>query len=286
MGEQGIESRFVYYYWTIRRILADFYKLRKIPQQHCQFKRLASLDSDIVPRLIGSQNFEREWGSLREEMEALLPPRNVFKAVNPGDRRAVYYLLRHFNPASVLEVGTNAGGSTTHIALALRESQKVAPKASRKIDTVDMLDVNDPHSAPWISGSLEFPPATMLEKIGCRGMVSFFHQGSLDYLRNCKKSYDFIFLDGDHSAYTVYQEVALALKLLNPGGTILLHDYFPGMKPFWHEKVVVPGPYIAVRRYQREGVPFEVLPLGELPWKTKSGTNYTSLALLSRKDNG
>jgi hypothetical protein len=74
----------------------------------------------------------------------------------------------------------------------------------------------------------------------------------------------------------------MALRLLNPNGLVLLHDYFPGGRPLWSDGSVIDGPELAVKRFQREGVPFNILPLGALAWPTKLGSTVTSLALLTR----
>jgi hypothetical protein len=78
----------------------------------------------------------------------------------------------------------------------------------------------------------------------------------------------------------VYREIPAALELLRPNGLILLHDYFPALRPLWSDRVVIPGPYLATARLMREGAKFRVLPLKALPWPTKFGSNVTSLALL------
>ena len=91
-----------------------------------------------------------------------------------------------------------------------------------------------------------------------------------------------IFLDGLHDADMVYREVPLAVKLLNPGGLILLHDFFPNLKPLWSDGKVVPGPWLAIERLRSEGVPIRAQPLGKLPWPTKLGSNVTSLSYLLR----
>jgi hypothetical protein len=44
----------------------------------------------------------------------------------------------------------------------------------------------------------------------------------------------------------------------------------------------VPGPYLAVERIIKENPDIDILPFGELPWHTKSGSHKTSLALLVR----
>lgn len=45
--------------------------------------------------------------------------------VNPGDRRAIFYLVRHLRARSVLEIGTHIGASTTHVASALHSVEGI-----------------------------------------------------------------------------------------------------------------------------------------------------------------
>ena len=106
---------------------------------------------------------------------------------------------------------------------------------------------------------------------------------SVDVLRDTDDRYDLIFLDGDHRLKTVAAEIPLAVHRLNPGGFILLHDFFPGLRPLWPDGKVIDGPQLAVPR--AAAMPagrWKVLPLGDLPWPTKLGTSKTSLALLGR----
>ena len=74
----------------------------------------------------------------------------------------------------------------------------------------------------------------------------------------------------------------MALDKLNKGGVILLHDYFPNGKPLWSNNYVVEGPYLATERLINE-IEIDILPLGNLPWKTKMESNKTSLALCLKK---
>jgi hypothetical protein len=120
----------------------------------------------------------------------------------------------------------------------------------------------------------------MISKLGAASWVRFVTAPSLDYFRQCTERFDFIFLDGDHTARTVYQEVPAALRLLNPGGVVLLHDYFPMARPLWSNGVVIPGPWVATERLRSEGTRIRVLPFGELPWPTKENSRISSLALL------
>jgi len=120
--------------------------------------------------------------------------------------------------------------------------------------------------------------------------VTFLVSDSVEFMKGSKETFDFIFLDGDHSSTAVYREISLALHRLSANGTILLHDFFPEMKPLWpQERVrdsvldpsVIPGPFLAVQRLERE-MDCRAVPFGEIPWSTKLGTNLTSLALFAR----
>ena len=61
---------------------------------------------------------------------------------------------------------------------------------------------------------------------------------SNDFFKNNNKQYDVIFIDGDHCAQQVRQDIFNALNALSPQGIILLHDVFPlfgdgGSLPFY-----------------------------------------------------
>jgi SAM-dependent methyltransferase len=146
--------------------------------------------------------------------------------------------------------------------------------------TLDIQDFNDP--AVWRRYGAAYSPAGMAEQMGRADQVTFHVTDALHYLTTCDERFDLIFLDGDHSPAAVYREIPAALRVLNPGGYILLHDYFPDFKPLYGRGSVVPGPFLAVQRLQREGVPVTALPLGELPWPTKRTYHVTSLALLGK----
>jgi len=194
--------------------------------------------------------------------------------INPGDRRALFALVSALRPKAVLEIGTHIGASTVHIAEALR------PQGGASLVTVDISDVNDPTTRPWRSFGARMSPRELIGKIGMAASVRFVTASSLEYLRTTHERFDFVFLDGDHSAKTVYRELPSALRVLNPGGAILLHDYFPDLTPLWPDGRVLPGSWLAVQRLRREGARLTVLPLGDLPWATKQGTRRTSLALV------
>ena len=98
---------------------------------------------------------------------------------------------------------------------------------------------------------------------------------SLEFLEKDGAQFDFVFIDGNHRAATVYCEIGATLRRLVNGGVIVLHDVNPGSVPLALSKVLR-GPWLATQRWRRENA-LEVLPLGQLPC---GGT--TSLALLAR----
>ncbi|MCK9488769.1 MAG: class I SAM-dependent methyltransferase [Xanthomonadales bacterium] len=200
--------------------------------------------------------------------------------VNRGDRRALFHLIAAFKPDEVLEIGTHIGASTVYLASALASRPGAAAPTGR-LTTVDIIDVNDPAAKPWLRSGSPCSPRDLLARLELDWAVEFIAQPSLTYLSGAERKFDLIFLDGDHSAATVYQEVPKALRCLNPGGLILLHDYFPNGKPLWSNKLVRLGPWLALNRLAEEGCELRVVPFGELPWETKLGSSRSSLALIS-----
>jgi len=201
--------------------------------------------------------------------------------MNPGDRRALYYLVRYFRPERVLEVGILAGASTVHLAVGLADAWPNS--ATSRLLTVDIADVNDPEGSAWRRLGLAQSPRQAMERLGLGGMVEFRVARSLDLLAQPGEPFDLVLLDGDHRLETVMAEIPASLGRLRPGGLLLLHDYFPQLRPLWPRGRVIDGPARAVRRLQRAGWPIKVRPLGELPWPTKEGSRRTSLALLGRE---
>ncbi|HSX22516.1 MAG TPA: class I SAM-dependent methyltransferase [Gaiellaceae bacterium] len=231
-----------------------------------------------VSALLRDPQIAAAWGSLEQELGAFELP-DGSGGVNPGDRRAIFYVVVYLRARAVLEIGTHVGASTIHAAAALGLVEHVG-EGSTRLDTVDVVDVNDSQGKPWRSYGSALSPREMIDRLGLDHVARFVVQPSAEYLAACRDRYDLIFLDGDHTEDAVYSEIAAATSLLKPAGVILLHDYFPGARPLWSNGVVCPGPVRAVERHQREGAALRVLPFGALPWPTKCSSNVTSLAVL------
>jgi predicted O-methyltransferase YrrM len=229
--------------------------------------------------IFSSGAITKDWRAVEDQLALMDIPEGA-DSVNPGDRRAVYYLVRHLRPRSVLEIGTHLGASTVHMAAALRETQHDEAQTNRRLTTVDIKNVNDEATTPWLQYGSGRSPLEMARRLGLSAQISFVTGGSLEYLASCEERYDLIFLDGDHAPWAVYQELPAALSVLQRDGVILLHDYFPALKPLWSDGAVIQGPWLAVERLRSEGAKIKAMPLGELPWHTKLGSRRTSLALL------
>jgi len=200
----------------------------------------------------------------------------IFGGVNPGDRRALYHLIAHFQPKRVLEIGTHVGASTIYIASALLRFAD-----GGQLTTADIADVNGPNGA-WKSLGMPAAPARFIADLGLEAVTTFVTRPAAEMLRASGR-YDLIFLDGDHSTLAVYREISAALRILNPDGLIVLHDFYPGGKPLTPDGGAIKGPSLAAERINSETKDLVFVPLGMLPWQTKGGGNATSLALVTQQ---
>lgn len=264
------------------RRLREENKLNKIKKLNCKVDTLRSINNFDLKEVVNSSKTHDLWTNSSSQLEYFKIP-DGSGGVNPGDRKFLYYLITYLRPNSILEIGTHIGASTSYITAALATNETNIH--SIKLTTVDISDVNSETAKPWVKYGSKYKPVDMINKINPKFQVDFVVDKSIDFLHKTQQKFDFIFLDGDHSAATVYQEIPVALKRLNKDGIILLHDYFPKMKPLWNEKYIIEGPYLAVQRFIKEGTNLEVLPVGKLPWATKLSSNITSLALLLKKSN-
>lgn len=257
-------------------------KLNLLSTIYCDTTNLLDKNEVDLVKILNAEEIDSAWAESKKDIDVFNIPDST-GGVNPGDRRAIYYLIKHFKPKSVLEIGTHLGASTISIASALRKNQ-VEDELKSILKTVDIRDVNSVSEKPWLQFGSEKSPIEMIKLLKYESFVEFIASTSFKYFETNVEQFDFIFLDGDHSSNTVYREIPLALEKLKKNGVILLHDYFPNCKPLWSNNTLAAGPYLATERLISEGTNVSIIPLGDLPWPTKLNSNITSLALLVRKD--
>ncbi len=257
--------------------LRKFYSLEKLDSNT---KNLVSSKKINLEYIMNNKQILNSWKHWEHKL-ASFKISDVKAGVNVGDQKAIFFLIRYFKPKSVLEIGTHVGASTVNIASAINYNHQELNK-NAIFKTVDIRNVNSISEKPWLKYGMLKSPSDMINELNGQSSVDFITNDSLDYFEKTKDTFDFIFLDGGHLPETVYQEIPRALSKLNEDGVILLHDYFPNGKPIWSNKYVLEGPFLATERLKKE-TDITILPLGDLPWKTKLGSNKTSLALCLKR---
>jgi predicted O-methyltransferase YrrM len=232
----------------------------------------------LLDEIFRSGELGSEWSAVAPSIESALAADVASGSINRGDGRAIYYLVRALKPARLLEIGTHVGGSTLHIAAAMRRN--IADGRECSLTTVDLKDVDGAGSAPWKRAGLSQSPRDNIASLGMADRVEFVTGDSSAYFRECSTRFDFIFVDGNHREDSAYADILAATGCLQPGGSILLHDFFPNQAPLWSNGKVISGPFLAVERLRSEGRNLSAIPLGALPWPTKIGSHVTSLAIL------
>lgn len=256
----------------------DRLHLEQLPQKIFDAGNVRCLVSRDLSRFFSDPEIFAAWEEDHAAIARFYHDKELFLGVNPGDRRAIYFLIMGLKPRNVLEIGTHIGASTISIAAALRRLNE-----GGNLTTIDIVDVNHPEHGPWNKAGMSKSPANCAWEISSTDQIHFHTGPSLKFMRETNQRFDFIFLDGEHAGRTVYEELSAALPLLQKDGVILLHDYYPEVKPLFPNGVIIPGPFRAMARIYKENPVIEVLPLGVLPWPTKLGTNVTSLALVVKR---
>jgi len=265
--------------WVIEGVMRrrEHRNLAPVPVIHFSAEALlpaADFDRDQVFAAISE--FDSDWDASHSAIIRETTANGIASAVNPGDRKALYRVVRNFRPRRVLEFGTHVGMSTYYLAKALEAN------GGGEITTVDIVDVNSEGGA-WRNGGLSKPPSRIVESLGLGDTVAFVVASAAKFLETDTGPYDLIYLDGDQSAASVYDEVARSLGMLSPRGLIVFHDFFPGGQRLIESREVMHGPYLAFSRLRHENPDLDVIPFSPLPWTTLRGSNNTSLAALVRR---
>jgi hypothetical protein len=124
--------------------IRDRLRLLAVPQPSFDPGRLRPAHTLPLAEIFGDKDIAVSWEKDHGVIKNLYGDEDKFGGVNPGDRRALYYLIMALNPRNVLEVGTHIGASTQHIALALKRLNQ-----DGRITSVDIVDVNHPERGAW-----------------------------------------------------------------------------------------------------------------------------------------
>jgi len=252
------------------------HRLNKTERLQFDDSKLRDLSAGEIAAAFTNKDTSNAWAEDSAAISSIFGEGHYGLGVNPGDRRAIYSVILHLKSRRILEIGTHLGASTIHIAAALKRLD-----AGGKATTLDIEDVNA-KDGPWRRFGMPQCPSDYLHQLRLDGFVNFIKSDSIAYLSAAHEEYDFIFLDGDHCAATVYQELSLSLRLLSAKGLVMLHDYFPGGKSVFPGVAPDKGPFQALMRVRKENPSIQIFPFGLLPWPTKRGTGATTLALVGR----
>jgi predicted O-methyltransferase YrrM len=131
---------------------------------------------------------------------------------------ALVIVARFLQPKRVLEIGTFNGNTTLNLA-ANTDAQIVTvdlpPGAS--IALLKEGDVSNVRSEERGAQFQGHPLASRIQQV-------FGDSGTMDWSK-LGEPFDLIYLDGCHTATYVQSDTKNALRVLNPGGTLVWHDY-------------------------------------------------------------
>src|SRR5258705_4282541 len=133
-----------------RQINSQTRSLEQIPALTCNANPLRTLTDEDLAKIFNCPETQQEWTQSEVGLKrACQIEDGKTDGVNPGDRRAVWYLIKGFGATSVLEIGTNVGASTVHIASALQSTGRQDSSISPRLVTLHVQDVNSDVSGVW-----------------------------------------------------------------------------------------------------------------------------------------
>ena len=251
--------------------------LSKVKSLTFDESNLRKITLESVNKLYQSKKLESLWLKNYQKVKEI-DNVSVKHSTNLGDRRMIHYLINSFKPKRVLEIGTHTGSSTIIIANAMQSYNR----KDKHLTTCDIIDVNCDKIKNYKKYNSKMSPLELSKKFGYESIITFVKSDSISFLKNTNERFDFIFLDSGHSAFHTYQEICNSLNKLNNNGVLVLHDYFHKFQPIWNNNIILPGVAVAVKRILSTNKNINILPLSELPWKTKLNSNKTSLAILTK----
>lgn len=184
------------------------------------------------------EDLEKFHDAVIEASRTYTPPAHLFHLMDEGfksfmhgapEHRYYWWLalaVRFFQPESILELGTAVGASSIMMWSEL-------PRDSSLISADIMTNAR-------------FVPDVIREDTRAKYMTADANDWHLyQHFRDVeKKSFDFLFLDTDHVAKDLRNQLDLVSKVLRPGALVVLDDiHMNDMADAWDE---IPGPKLDI----------------------------------------
>ena len=125
--------------------------------------------------------------------------------------------LKYLNIKNILEIGTFDGYCSNFISYCFKDSQ---------ITTIDLKDNDNSFvksygrtSKSYFDDYISTRDLNLRDKIN----IDFIQENSINFFEK-KRSFDLIFIDGDHKEPTVIIDIINSLKSINSNGLIILDD--------------------------------------------------------------
>lgn len=174
--------------------------LRKITRD-ADFAGSPKVDRAWVAKQLGSKHFTEIIGEFHN-----YPPHS---SISDTERAVLFSLIRAMKPEAVAEIGTGFCGTSEVIARALWENGK------------GTLYTTDPFGGERCLPILQRWPQPLQET------TRYFAQSSMDFaftLGRSKTILDIAFVDGNHDFEFAYFDIAMAARLLRPGGVMVIDN--------------------------------------------------------------
>jgi len=158
--------------------------------------------------------------------------------VNDGQKNFYMHLLSHSigKPIKCLQIGAYTGDASVW----LHENLLTHPDSALiDVDTWEGSDEPSHHEMNWSTVEDLYNSKT---KQGQEEKKIIKYKGtSDDFFKNNKEMYDFIYVDGDHTAYGVIKDAIASYECLKVGGIIAFDDYqwSAGLGPLKEPKMAI-----------------------------------------------
>jgi predicted O-methyltransferase YrrM len=103
---------------TAIRVYKEQEEYNSLKKLTCNTENLYDAKEVSLEHIFKNEDILKSLKKWEEKLNTLGIP-DFTGGVNPGDRKALFFLIRYFQPKNVLEIGTHIGASTVNIAAAL-----------------------------------------------------------------------------------------------------------------------------------------------------------------------